>query len=404
MVVKYRGVDKLGENQKGIIDATDLEDAKKRLKAKGIYYTKLEESNTSIFANLSFSRKRKLTSFELATLSRDLSIYLKAGISIVNALRLSKNQYDGNKKIASFLTSVINLLDEGKSFHQALEIQSIIELPSFYKQSIKVSENGGIMQDVLLELSIYLKEQDRVNKQISGAMFYPMFIAMVSFFIVVFMMAYVVPKITSMFTQMKQELPKITEVVITIGDFFKDHYILVFSILTLLVVGFMLLKKYNRHFKYLIDLFILKLPLLGKLAQTSDLGRFSYISSVLLRSGVPFVQTVNLSAATLNNSVLEDKFLTSSSRVVEGSKLSNALVKDGFQIDKSFVQAIALGEETSQLDLILKNLSDLYFEENRDKINIFLSLLEPMVMLIVGTIIAVIVIAMLLPIFSMNIG
>jgi general secretion pathway protein F/type IV pilus assembly protein PilC len=148
----------------------------------------------------------------------------------------------------------------------------------------------------------------------------------------------------------------------------------------------------------------LKTPFFGDIVQSSELGRFSYIASVLIRSGVPFVQTVNLGANVLNNSVIKEKFLSASSKVVEGSKFSNALTKGGFKIDRSFVQAIALGEETSQVSNILQNLSDLYFEENRDKIGIFLSLLEPMLMLIVGGVIGFIVSAMLLPIFSMNIG
>ncbi|RLA72245.1 MAG: type II secretion system F family protein, partial [Epsilonproteobacteria bacterium] len=267
-----------------------------------------------------------------------------------------------------------------------------------------VSENSGIMQEVLLELSIFLKEQDRINKQVKGAFAYPSFIIIVSLFMVTFMITFVVPKITGIFDQLGQELPGITQFVIDLGDFFTAYWMAMAVVITVSVTFFVLTMKFYPPFKFGVHLFQLKIPFFGNVIQTSELGRFSYIASVLLRSGVPFVQTANLSAKILNNVVLQQKFMTAAERVVEGSKFSNALLKDGFEIESSFVQAIALGEETSEVPAILNNLSELYFEENKDKIDVLLSLLEPVLMLFVGGMIGFIVTAMLLPIFSMNIG
>ncbi len=404
MVFKYKGIDENGKKSKGLIEASDLEDAKRRIKNKGIFYTSINKEGEPLFENFSFKRKKNLTPTELSILSRDLSIYLKSGISIVNALRLASNQYGKNPKIANFLSAITTLLDEGKSFHQALDSQEIIELPEFYKQSIKVSENSGILEEVLLELSVFLKEQSRVSKQVQSAFAYPAFIIVVSLFMVTFMITFVVPKITGIFTQLGQKLPGITQFVIDLSDFFSNNYIIMTIVIVAVITTFSALMKFNQKFKYAVHLIALKTPFFGDIVQSSELGRFSYIASVLIRSGVPFVQTVNLGANVLNNAVIKEKFLAASSKVVEGSKFSNALMKGGFEIDRSFVQAIALGEETSQVSNILQNLSDLYFEENRDKIGVFLSLLEPMLMLFVGGVIGFIVSAMLLPIFSMNIG
>ena len=404
MVFKYQGLDAGGKKVKGVLEATGLDDAKKRLRSQQIFYTKLTQEKDSSLTRFTLARKKTLTPTELATLSRDLSIYIKAGISIVNALKLAKNQYAKNKKISAFLTTVITLLDEGKSFYQALETQSIVKLPDFYKQSIKVSEDSGIMQEVLLELSTFLKEQARINKQIQGAFAYPAFITVVSLFMVGFMITFVVPKITGIFDQLGQELPGITKFVIALGDFFTHHWMALALSVAAVIAAFGLLMKFNSRFRYGVHLFMLKIPFFGSIIQTSELGRFSYIASVLIRSGIPFVQTANLSANILKNSVLKKKFITASERVVEGSKFSSALMKDGFEIDSTFVQAIALGEETSEVPAILNNLSELYFEENKDKIDLFLSLLEPMLMLVVGGMIGFIVSAMLLPIFSMNLG
>ena len=405
MVFKYQGLDEKGKKVKGVIEGSDIEDAKKRLRVKKILYTSIKEDNGSTGINLSFlKRTKRLKSAELSTLSRDLSIYLKAGISIVNALRLALNQYSDSKDMVAFLNSIITQLDEGKSFYQALEGQSIISLPLFYKQSIKVSENSGILQEVLLELAIFLKEQDRVSKQISSAFAYPGFIIAVSVLMVAFMIIVVVPKITGMFAQLGQELPGITKFVIGMSDFLIDYWLTLSVVIVVAIVAFKVMVSINERFRYMVDLLMLKIPFFGAIIQTSELGRFSYIASVLIRSGVPFVQTVNLAANILKNSVIKKSFSDAATKVVEGSKLSNALAKSEYKIDKAFIQAIALGEETSEVAAILQNLSDLYFENNKDKISVFLGLLEPMLMLFVGGTIGFIVSAMLLPIFSMNIG
>jgi general secretion pathway protein F/type IV pilus assembly protein PilC len=127
------------------------------------------------------------------------------------------------------------------------------------------------------------------------------------------------------------------------------------------------------------------------------------MASLLTRSGVPFVQTINLSANILNNRVIKELFVAASKKVVEGKLLSKALNESNAKLDNAFVQAVALGEETSQIQNVLTNISELYFEENRDKISLLLTLLEPALMLFVGGSIGFIVAAMLLPIFSMSI-
>ncbi len=404
MIFKYKGVDKKsGKKVKGVLEAHDLQEAKSRLLAKNILYTSIKESSVSLLDKISFKRKASISNQELATLSRDLAIYLRAGIPIANALRLAQNQYAGNKKIYNFLGSLITYLDEGKSFYQALESQSIIELPNFYKQSIKVAESSGTLEEVLEELATFLKEQDRINKQIQSAFAYPLFIIIVSIFMVAFMISYVVPKITGIFVQMKQELPPITQFVVDLGNFFKNYWIQMGITLLIVITLFSVAIKYSSRFKYWVDYILLKLPILGKIIQVSELARFSYMASVLLNSGIPFVQTINLASKILRNSVIQQIFDEAAQKVVEGSKFSTALIRHTDIIDKSFIQAIALGEETSQVPVILKNLSELYLEENRDKISIFLSLLEPVLMLVVGGIIGFIITAMLLPIFSINI-
>ena len=403
MILKYKGINAEGKRVSDRVEALTLDEAKSKLKAKGIIYQTLQEDTPAFYEKFEFTSKYKIPPKELAALSRELSMYIRSGISIVSALKIVQSHYEKNKKMKLFLTTVSTHLDEGQNFYSALEAQNIIELPRFFKESIKVSESGGILDEVLLELSRFLKEQDKIHKEIKGAFAYPSFMIVISLVMIAFMLTFVVPQITGIFKSMHQALPMSTRFVIAAGDFFSNNFQAMLAIIFIVIVSFITLKKKVYTFAYGVDKFILSLPLFGAIAMKSELARFSYIASLLTRSGVPFVQTINLSANILNNRVIKELFIDASKKVVEGKLLSKALNEGKTKIDTAFIQSIALGEETSQVENVLTNVSELYFEENRDKIALLLTLLEPALMLFVGGTIGFIVAAMLLPIFSMSI-
>lgn len=403
MIYKFKGINAQGKNVTEKIEALSLPEAKSKLKAKQIFYKSVQEEEASFLDKLEFSRRYKISPKELSTLSRELAMYVRSGITIVMAIKIIQGHYEKNKKIKLFLNTLSHYLDEGKDFYTALETQKVILLPDFYKQSIKVSENGGVLDVVLIELARFLKEQDRIHKEIKSAFAYPFFMVAVSLLMIAFMLTYVVPQITGIFTSMGQELPKATTFVIALGEFFSQNFTTILASLVLVTIVFLISMKKSYIFAYSVHKIMMKLPLFGEIIQKSELARFSYIASLLTRSGVPFVQTVNLSANILNNLVIKGLFMEASKKVVEGKLLSKALLDSNVKIDYTFVQSIALAEETSEIENVLTNISELYFEENRDKITTLLTLLEPSLMLFVGGSIGFIVSAMLLPIFSMSI-
>ncbi|WP_457747131.1 type II secretion system F family protein [Sulfurimonas sp.] len=403
MIFKYKGIGTDGKKLKDRVEAISLEEAKAKLRSSGIIYESITQDTPAFYEKFNFSSRYKIPPKELAALSRELSMYIRSGISIVAAIKIVSSHYESNKKMKLFLSTVSTHLDEGKNFYTALEMQSVVELPPFFKESIKVSENGGILDEVLMELSRFLKEQDRIHKEIKGAFAYPSFMVIISLVMIAFMLTFVVPQITGIFESMDQELPKPTQVVIALGDFFSNNFVLIIVLLIAFVALFIFMRKKSYAFAYAVDKLMLRVPLFGEIIQKSELARFSYIASLLTRSGVPFVQTINLSANILNNRVIKELFVGASKKVVEGKLLSKALHESKTKIDTAFIQSIALGEETSQVENVLTNVSELYFEENRDKIAMLLTLLEPALMLFVGGSIGFIVAAMLLPIFSMSI-
>ncbi len=400
MRYKYTGFSKKNGKVSGYIEASTLEEAKRKLKEASIVYEELKEIKPFL---PSFNFKKEIPKNILIDFSKTLSIYLKSGISIAQAIKLVKNQFNDGKTL-DFIFQLQKSIDEGKSFYQALDKQKVYDIPKFYKESVKIAEETGTLQEVISEMADFLKNLKSIEDKTKRALVYPFFIIIVAIFMVSFMLSFVIPKISAIFLQLHQELPKITKIVIAAGEFLTQNWIILALLLILSIFSFSFLVKKVYGFRYLLHLFILKLPIIKDISIASNLGKFSYLMSVLTNSGVNFVHSAKLSSETLQNEVIKRAFLDASKELVEGKRFSNALVKNGFVFDKSFVQSIALAEETSEVAEIFKNLSELFKEKNSAKIELFLSLLEPILLLVVGIIIGFIVTAMLLPIFSMNLA
>ena len=402
MLFKYKGFDKSGKKVKGTVTAASVEEAGQKLKSSGIYHEGL--SPTKEFSLEAFS-KRQMPGDLLATFSKELSSYLNSGMAILTAIKLLENQHEGEKRYVSFLNSIKTMIDEGKSLYIALNSQKVYAMPDFYLQSLDVAGQSGKMVEVLTNMGNFFSAQNKVKQQVKGAMTYPTIIFTVAIAMTSFLIAFVVPKITEIFEDTGQELPGITQFVLSISDFLTSYYITIIVAIISVIILFKLAYAKLDSFHRFIDAIYLKIPVLGTLIQNHELGRFSYILSLMLSSGVAYAQAVQLSKATFGNYGLKDLFEKASNKVLEGNKLSNSLqLSKGVKIKRNFMQSLALGEESSEVAQILENTASLYAEENEDKLKLLLGLLEPFMMLFIGVVVGVIVSAMLLPIFTMTQG
>ncbi len=402
MLYKYKGITKDGKNISGTIEASSEDEAKQKLKSQGIFYKELKTTKEITFKNFS---KREMPGPLLSSFAKELSSYLNSGMAILTAIRLIEDQHQKEKKYASFLASLRTMIEEGKSLYHALNSQSVYSMPDFFLQSINVAGQSGKMVPVLIQMGNFFSTQAKIKKQVGNALAYPMFIFIVAIGMVGFLITFVVPKITGIFKDTGQELPPITQFVLNISDFLSNHYIsLILGIIGVIIL-FKLSYNYIYSFKKIYDSFVLKIPVIGSLIQNHELGRFSYILSLMLESGVSYAHAVKLATTTFNNVAFKEAFEEASHRVIEGNKLSHALQRGrGVKPKRNFMQGLALGEESSEVAQILSNIAILYQEENDDKLKLLLSLLEPFMMLFIGGIVGIIVSAMLLPIFSMNLG
>ena len=402
MLFKYKGFDKVGKSVKGTVNASSVEEAGQKLKTLGIYHQGL--TPTKEFSLEAFS-KRQMPGDLLSTFSKELSSYLNSGMTILTAMKLLENQHEGEKRYVSFLNSIKTMIDEGKSLYIALNSQKVYSLPDFYLQSLNVAGQSGKMVEVLTNMGNFFSAQNKVKKQVKGAMTYPLIIFTVAIAMTSFLIAFVVPKITEIFEDTGQALPPITQFVLNLSDFLTSHYVAIIVTFVMVVLLFKLSYAKLARFHRFIDALLLKTPVLGTLIQNHELGRFSYILSLMLSSGVAYAQAVQLAKSTFGNYGLLDLFEKASVKVLEGNKLSNALqMAKGVKLKRNFMQSLALGEESSEVAQILDNTSSLYAEENEDKLKLLLGLLEPFMMLFIGVVVGVIVSAMLLPIFTMTQG
>lgn len=396
MIFNYSGFDKNGQKVNSNITALNIDEAKSILELQGIYIEKIKEKKT-LFTP-------KIDPSELSVVCRNLSIYLKSSIPLYKAIDLLKDSYEGNKKMLLWLQTIGKDLSEGSSFYEALKNQQIFKIPEYFIYSVNMAEKSSNLANTLTDLSDFISGIERLKKEVTKAFIYPSFIMLIAIVLVNFMLTSIVPNIVSIFESMGNELPASTKFTLQISYFFQNWGFLFFILLAVIfiVISFFLSKK--GLFKLTVDKWLLKLPLIKTILMNFELGRFCRVSSLLLKSGVPFAQTIHFSSQIFGNLALKSIFENISTKVIEGRPFFEAVKsQDDIKIPADFLSAVAIGEKSSELPFTLETLSEFYETNNKDKISILLSLLEPILMVFIGGIIGFLVISMLLPIFSISI-
>ncbi|WP_457595726.1 type II secretion system F family protein [Hydrogenimonas sp.] len=397
MTFLYKGYDREGRRVKGSLTAANEEEARERLKQQKILIETLKPK-THLFV-------RPLPPPLVAALGRNLSLYLKAGISLNQGLRLVAENYPKKSKPRAFLEEVARAIEGGAGFADALASQGIYTVPPYFLHTVKVAQKSGNLEGVLLELSEYVQEQERIKRDVVKAFIYPTFILLIAVAMINFMLTTIIPKIVDMFESTKSELPTSTKITLALSHFFQAYSWLMLVVTAALAAAFALSWKKNERFGYLMDRLLLRIPLFGDMVVYMELGRFSRVMALLLQSGVPFAQALKFASQTIGNRYLRRLFGKIAEQIVEGKSFTQAVrenVKEG-EIPNDFVNAVALGEKSSHLAFSLKSLAELYGQQNRDRIEVMLALLEPVLMLTIGGIIGFLVVSMLLPIFSISI-
>lgn len=272
---EYKYIDKNGNQQKSTIESIDINTAKNKLILEDNYnlidIRKINKIKEKI-------KLKKIDKKYLSEFAESLSVYLNSGINLSKAIKLLSLQKTNKKNKKEFLIKLNELINEGNSLHNSLSEQKIYMIPNFFTNSIKISEENGFLENNLLELSLFLKEQEIINKQIKSALFYPTFIFLTSLLMIYIMMTMVIPKISSVFSDMGKELPKLTQIVIDVSNFLTDNSFFIITFILIIIFTYIFSYKKFEKFKNLIDKIILKIPLIGDIIKKSEIGKiFLYV-------------------------------------------------------------------------------------------------------------------------------
>ena len=399
---EYSGLDSQGRKKTGTIDGPGRKVVTQQLSDQGIYLTDLRETGTQRARRLSFrfGLRPKLPTGELAAATRQMATLLGAGLALDDTLNTVSEQTEQPLLTQTF-AKIREHVVQGGTLHEALAAHRQI-FPDLFINMIQVGEDSGTLDRTMYRLADFLESQARMRARIQAALAYPLLMSFVGSGVLAFLFVFVIPKITSMLTELDRALPWPTLLLITLTDFLASWWWL-FGLL--LVLALVFLKRYRdteRGRKHL-DSLILKAPLFGRLQLLIVTARFARTLGTLLESGVPLLKALGIARNLLTNQVLNQAIETVTLRVQEGGSLAVAL-KETTVFPPMLAQLTAAGEKSGKLEEMLFRVADTYEHQTDLSMTGMLSLLEPLMILLMGGIVGFVVLAILLPIFEASQG
>jgi len=394
---QFTALDASGKQQKGVLEGDSARQIRQQLRDKALIPISVDPVEQKQKHQAQRWFQKKMTAYDLALMTRQLSVLVAAAIPLEEALRAVAKQSE-KAHVQNLLLSVRSKVLEGYSLANALQQSG--HFPDLYIATIAAGERSGHLDLILDQLSDYTENRFAMQKKVQGAMIYPIILMLMSFAIVMGLMTYVVPDIVKTFDQDKGALPWITVALMQASDFIRLAwpFLLVGTILGIfLLVRF--LKTSAGHYAF--DRLTLKLPLFGKLSRGINAARFASTLSILTQSGVPLVDALKIGAAVSSNWVIRDSVNLAAEKVTEGGNLGTQLERSGY-FPPMMVQMIKSGEASGELDRMLERASTMQDREVTTLISTLLALLEPLMLVLMASIVLVIVIAVMLPIVNMN--
>jgi len=395
----YSAYNVSGKLVSGVISADSERQARRLLKDKKLIPSALSEvGQKSYHKGSQLGRKARVDNLDLSLLLHQQAILIQSGLPLEESLRMTIEQAETDKQ-RRLVESWRSEITEGRSFSEALR-RSPYQIPESIVAGVGVGEETGHLHKILLRLSEELETSAENRKTVTRALIYPVTLVSVSIVMVSVMMVWVVPKITAVFASSNRELPWITEVVVGISNFTQSYglYVLVFVVIASL--AFRQAMK-NAKLKMQWHELILSMPGMGRWVRMADISDWSRNLGVLLNSGVPALAALKISSAVVNNCALQDKFNAVTEAMRQGASLHKAL-EDNLDGSGFLVHMVGSGEASSELDKMLLRVAEYYSARLKNAVEVFLKLLNPILILIMGAMILGIVAAIMLPIMDMN--
>ena len=390
----WSGKTRQGQVQKGELVAKTREEVIAQLRKQNILVTSVQEKAARKFPGFGGGVGSK----DIVIFTRQFSTMIDAGLPLVQCLEILANQTE-NKTLAKTIGLVRGDVESGSTYADALrKFPKVFD--DLYVNMVAAGEVGGILDTILNRLAKHIEKAMKLKKEITTAMVYPGVIIGVAVVVISVLMVWVIPIFASMFTDFGGVLPLPTRIVVGASDFMKHNILLIIGAVIALAYG---LKWYygTTGGRRTIDRFALKVPVVGDLIRKAAVAKFTRTLGTLIASGVPILEGLSIVAKTSGNKTVEDALISARQSISEGKTVSEPLGQSKV-FPPMVIQMIAVGETTGALDAMLSKIADFYDDEVESAVAALTSLLEPMLMVFLGTVIGFIVIAMYLPIFQMG--
>lgn len=393
---EYLALDSNGRSCKGVLTADSPRQVRTQLRGQGLFpvdvHPMLERGARTepLFG-------RRLSAASLALMTRQLATLVRAGMPLEESLRALEDQV--GHRLRSIVAGVRAQITEGASLSEALG-KFPGTFPELYRTMVEAGEASGRLDEILDRLADYTEQQYHMRQKLGVAMVYPVLLTLVATAVIIALLTYVVPEVIRVFEHSGQQLPLLTRGLIAGSDFLRTYGIALLVVTGVLVVsGQYLLQQPLPRWYW--DRQLLRLPLIGTFNKTVNAARLARVLAILTESGVPLLEALRISAQVVRNLPVREAVLEAAAAVREGGRLHTALGKSGY-LPSLLIHMIAAGEDSGELEKMLERAAVHQERELNTRLMVATSLMEPILILIMGGIVLVIVLAILMPIFEMN--
>ena len=394
-VFHYEGTNKSGQKMAGDIQARSLAIAKADLRKQGIMISKVIKKRKPLWGK----KEKKITAADITVFSRQLATMIQSGIPLVQSFDIvAKGQ--SNKKMKDLIDTIRQDIETGLTLSEALA-----KHPAFFNDLfcnlVDAGERSGTIDIMLDKVATYKEKIETIKKKIKKALTYPLAVLAVALIVTTGLLIYVVPQFESLFKGFGADLPAMTQMVVNMSKFMQAYWYLIFGVLGGSIYAFIYAKNHSPDFAQSIDRVMLKMPVIGSILEKAAIARFSRTLSITFAAGLPLVDALKSVAGATGNIIYSNATNQIKEEVSTGQQM-NIAMENTHLFPNMVTQMVAIGEESGALEKMLGKVADFYEEEVDNAVDALSSLLEPIIMSILGILVGGLVIAMYMPIFKLG--
>jgi type IV pilus assembly protein PilC len=391
----WEGRDKQGKKIKGEMSGTSDALVKAMLRRQGINPMRVKKKPMPLFGG----GGKQITAKDIAIFSRQLATMMSSGVPLVQSFEIVGKGHE-NPRMQKLILDIKAHVEAGNTLADSLA-KHPFHFDDLYVNLVRAGEAGGILETLLDKVATYKEKTEAIKGKIKKALFYPTAVLVMAFIVTAVLMIFVIPQFATLFEDFGADLPAMTLLVISMSNYFVDYWVLIFGAVGGTIWGFFQLKKRSRPFRYALERLSLKLPVIGDILTKATIARFARTLATMFAAGVPLVEAMDSVAGASGNIVYGSAILRMRDEIATGTQLQSSM-RDTNLFPNMVVQMVAIGEESGSIDHMLSKVADFYEEEVDNAVDAMSSLMEPMIMAVLGVLIGGLVIAMYLPIFKMG--